>query len=212
MKNINLKTENIEDILNLIVKKNLKTTIFETGEIGMLNLHILLQNYQKENEIKIGTTMYVELINEPGADFVNYILPNKNYLLIIHNPKLDEKINIDNETGFPIKSNILYFKEEEIINTLSCPKITTERCDGNTTRQVNYAIENLFKNKKIIVNDHWENGTNRLANIELFNKILKRLKEEIGISVDETNTKRYLIINKNNMTLMFGEWFKTKKI
>lgn len=52
------------------------------------------------------------------------------------------------------------------------------RYKGNTTRQVNKAIDLLFDGYVVIIKDHWENGENIDANYELFNAIILRLKTE----------------------------------
>jgi hypothetical protein len=52
------------------------------------------------------------------------------------------------------------------------------RRTGNTTRQVNYAVEQLFKGFVVQVKDHFQEGKNTAANQELFRRILKRLDIE----------------------------------
>lgn len=41
------------------------------------------------------------------------------------------------------------------VSTLDCPNLTVVRRDGNTTRQINFAIERLFKGDRVIVRDHF---------------------------------------------------------
>lgn len=53
--------------------------------------------------------------------------------------------------------------------------IRTGRKVGNSTRQVNFAIERLFDGFVVEVRDHYENGKSRRANEELFRQILERL-------------------------------------
>lgn len=49
---------------------------------------------------------------------------------------------------------------------------------GNSTRQIAFAIETLFTEKKVLVQDHYENGENTTANRVLLNNILKRMEKE----------------------------------
>lgn len=48
---------------------------------------------------------------------------------------------------------------------------------GNTTRQIDEAIQQLFQNKIIVCRDHYYKKDYKL-NLELYQKILKRLKNE----------------------------------
>lgn len=56
--------------------------------------------------------------------------------------------------------------------------LTGLRADGNTTRQINFAIENLFKGNAVICLDHHQQGTNVAANGMFLDRILRRLKAE----------------------------------
>ncbi len=67
------------------------------------------------------------------------------------------------------------------ISTLSCPNLTNNRRDGNTTRQVNYGIDELFKGSNVLFSDHFENGQNKNANRNLWLQVLERLKTEHDI-------------------------------
>lgn len=70
------------------------------------------------------------------------------------------------------------------VSTLNCKGITKERKDGNTTRQVNFAIDRLFKGDRIIIRDHYMQGQDRKTNILLLEKILNRLIGETYITLD----------------------------
>ncbi len=52
------------------------------------------------------------------------------------------------------------------------------RMQGNTTRLINYYIEQLYTFKPITIVDHTLDGTNRNCNNELLHKIEKRLMYE----------------------------------
>lgn len=52
------------------------------------------------------------------------------------------------------------------------------RIVGNSTRQVSFAIETLFTEKEVLVQDHYENGENIAANRFLLERILKRIETE----------------------------------
>ncbi len=65
------------------------------------------------------------------------------------------------------------------IDTLSfMVKHTTGRRRGNSTRQVDYAIQKLFEGYEVIVYDHHESGDNGNVNRELKRRIIKRLEAE----------------------------------
>lgn len=58
------------------------------------------------------------------------------------------------------------------------------RCSGRTTKLVDYYIQELFNNlgEHISIKDHFDNGNNKQANRDLYNKILDRLEREHAIS------------------------------
>lgn len=64
------------------------------------------------------------------------------------------------------------------ISTLECPNLTHKRADGNTTRQVDFAIQELFKGNRVLLQDHWEGGTHIRANKHLTDKLWDRLRFE----------------------------------
>jgi len=53
-------------------------------------------------------------------------------------------------------------------------KLTNKRADGNTTRQIDVAIQLLFQGYIVRVEDHYKNGTDKKANCLLFVKIRDR--------------------------------------
>lgn len=65
--------------------------------------------------------------------------------------------------------------------------ITVQRMTGNSTRQIDNYIQTLFEYGSIIVEDHWEEGTNSKANGELTRRILRRLEIEHRLSPNNIN-------------------------
>lgn len=70
---------------------------------------------------------------------------------------------------------IPYNSEPEKIYSLKDVTITPERCSGNTTRQVDYAIQLLFNGKTIRVESH-DGGIT--SSKYLLKRIIKRLENE----------------------------------
>lgn len=67
------------------------------------------------------------------------------------------------------------------ISTLSCPDLTDERRNGNTTRQINFGIDCLFKGYNVLFRDHYKLGQDNNANDNLYRNTLKRLSLEYDI-------------------------------
>ena len=67
---------------------------------------------------------------------------------------------------------------EEIISTFKSDLIKPGRGVGNTTRQIDYAIQLLFEGKKIKVQDHYKE---KLTHRNQFGRIMNRLSLEYGI-------------------------------
>ena len=84
---------------------------------------------------------------------------------------------------------------KEIRNTLENVELTNERQSGNSTRQINLAIDLLFKGYIVEVKDHFQNGTNKKLNKFLFKLILRRLEIEHSYMI------KRIKINKNKLTL-----------
>lgn len=89
-------------------------------------------------------------------------------------------------------------EQEQIISTLDNVLILPGRAKGNTTRQINNAIDLLFQGKKIKIVDHWENGTHKHANLHQFNTLLDR------ISRDYYYILKVIEIDKVNLTIKFN--------
>lgn len=56
--------------------------------------------------------------------------------------------------------------------------LTNMRRMGNSTRQVDNAIQILFNGSTCVVLDHWEHGRNRQANKHLLRMIVDRIRAE----------------------------------
>ena len=67
---------------------------------------------------------------------------------------------------------------KELVDTIAGVSLTTKRRDGNSTRQVNYAVDMLFKGYRVKVLNHYEYGGNKTANRLLMSQIIDRLRVE----------------------------------
>lgn len=67
-----------------------------------------------------------------------------------------------------------------VVSTLQCidPRTAVYRRAGNTTRQIDFAINQLFRGNVVICLDHMDEGTNDKANQWLFDGVLRRLQYE----------------------------------
>ena len=116
MKNLNLKGATLRDIENFFLEalsdEDINTITCETGEIGLLLFHRLVEDWMSKigvkKEFKISTNVGVE-----EGQYSEYSLANGKNILLLHAPELDlrEGQEIDDETGFPIKASTLYLKK-----------------------------------------------------------------------------------------------------
>ena len=115
MKNLNLKGATLRDIENFFLEalsEDINTITCETGEIGLLLFHRLVEDWMSKigikKELKINTNVGVE-----EGQYTKYSLANGKNILLLHDPELDlrEGQEIDDETGFPIKASTLHLKE-----------------------------------------------------------------------------------------------------
>jgi hypothetical protein len=70
---------------------------------------------------------------------------------------------------------------------------TPTRRAGNTTRLVDECIQLLFSGVVCVCHDHWENGNNRHANQNLFERVMKRLNYEHGWVSVVCDTRKFEI-------------------
>lgn len=115
MKNLNLKGATVRDIENFFLEalsEDINTITCETGEIGLLLFHRLVEDWMSKigikKELKISTNVGVQ-----EGQYIEYFLANGKNILLLHAPELDlrEGQEIDDETGFPIKASTLYLKK-----------------------------------------------------------------------------------------------------
>lgn len=76
-----------------------------------------------------------------------------------------------------MKTTIITVVDAPVVSTLKM-EFDPRTMSGNSTRQINFAIQRLFEGDTVKVQDHFENGTNHRANLMLFNNIMRRLKSE----------------------------------
>jgi hypothetical protein len=70
---------------------------------------------------------------------------------------------------------------------------------GNTTRQIDKAIELLYEGHIVVCEDHYKDGQSRQANINLFKKVLHRLECEHNL--EYLMEKKKIKINLNELTI-----------
>ena len=92
---------------------------------------------------------------------------------------------------------------KKTVTTLdSSIELTEERGSGNSTRQVNFVIDNLFKGNKVILLDHYCQGENRQANENLLNDAIHRLCTEFNFNRE---SKELIRCNINSHHVIFIE-------
>ena len=112
---INIWNKNWTDIENFLLEVHFKyrktNYTFNTGEFGMLLFNKAIM--EKFKDYSIVNQKFVALNTEldKGSQFVIYKLPNGIEIKIQHDPNLDKKEDINEITGFPNKSSILYYEE-----------------------------------------------------------------------------------------------------
>lgn len=75
---------------------------------------------------------------------------------------------------------------------------------GNSTRQINLAIDLLFEGYKVVVTDHWKNGRDLIANRDLLRRIVKRLEHEFLIE------RKHTRLNYDYLTIMLSDQYVCK--
>ena len=88
---------------------------------------------------------------------------------------------------------------KEVKNTLEGFQDTYQRCSGNSTRQIDIAINLLFKGYIVEIKDHWEYGGHKKANENLFQRVLHRLQFEHRL--DALIKEKKIKIDKNKLTI-----------
>ena len=67
------------------------------------------------------------------------------------------------------------------VNILQNASVVSGRKVGNTTRQIDMAIQAIFSGQLVKVLDHYENGESTSSNNRLFDLIIRRLEREHGL-------------------------------
>ena len=114
MKNLNLKGATLKDIENFflgVLSLDVDPIICETGEIGLLMFHRLVEEWADKMGFKKEVKTNINTSAEE-KQYTEYVLSSGKRLLLIHNSELDlrEGQEIDDETGFPVKASTLYLK------------------------------------------------------------------------------------------------------
>lgn len=73
------------------------------------------------------------------------------------------------------------------------------RRSGNTTRLVDNCIQIIFSGHVCVCEDHWEYGKNRLANKNLFERVLDRINKEHRSVELQINPTKHEIVLKNKI-------------
>ncbi len=99
----------------------------------------------------------------------------------------------------------LLFKQEENMgitmlkketkSTIEDVRFNSGRRVGNSTKQIDKAIQLLFEGYIVKVEDHWELGRNNKMNEMLFDRILKRIRFE------HSNIEQFLIRDRGKLQL-----------
>lgn len=92
-------------------------------------------------------------------------------------------------------------EKKTVISTLAVGDIRSGRISGNSIRQVDFAIDQLYKGNIVKVEDHRDYGNNRAANRYLYNMIVKRLEAEHNLRFLFATDK--VRLNKNNLEIEF---------
>lgn len=73
--------------------------------------------------------------------------------------------------------------KNETVSTLGSTEwYISGRAQGNTTRQIDKAIQLLFEGYRVMLQDHHEDGNNEIANKNLFDRLRDRLVIEHRLS------------------------------
>lgn len=95
--------------------------------------------------------------------------------------------------------------ENKIKNTLDGLFFSSQRRSGNSTKQVDLAIDLLFDGHEVVVLDHYTWGQSIAANKLLFRRILKRIETEHQFSIDDLildESKLSICLNKEKQIVL----------
>ena len=110
---------------------------------------------------------------------------------------LDEAISMaESRLGQPVQTTTTP-KEVNVVENVDI--FNRRRC-GNTTRQIDYAIQKLFEGRRVVARDHDQYPESwRMTNLDLFHRILKRLSFEHGL--DGMVELKYININRRDLSI-----------
>lgn len=84
------------------------------------------------------------------------------------------------------------------ISTLECPNLNTKRLNGNTTRQIDFAIQKLFEGYSVNLEDHYTLIDNSVHIQKTTSEILlERLINRVNYEYPRYEIK-YLSVKNNN--------------
>lgn len=116
---LNITPEGIENFIRQFEKdikssKN-KTLVLETGEFGMLLFNRTIRDIAESKDFVCHSTFRNPFKDDSEelskGQYIVYTIPNGSKIRVEHKPELDKKENICEISGYPIKSQVLYFKE-----------------------------------------------------------------------------------------------------
>ena len=112
--NIDLSKEKFKVIQNFIQNiyfDTRKTSLrFTTGEYGMALFDRIMYEELNSRNFEVKITTNINPLEDINEQHTVYKLANGVEIKIIHNPELDKKEDINEETGFPKKSSRLYYE------------------------------------------------------------------------------------------------------
>jgi len=168
---------------------------------------------EEVNEFLINSIRFPNIIIEKEQDEVVEISEITSYSGMSKNDGTPTQINISIHRKGEVTKKLIYDlrvktvglpenkkPEIELFSTLWIMIFNEGRGKGNSTRQVNYAIEMLSNGKNIKVEDHFDNGKSKEANFELFDKIINRIQNESRYlrSILEFDKENLIISQKIN--------------
>lgn len=84
--------------------------------------------------------------------------------------------------------------------TLEPVEIKNTRRSGNSTRQIDLAVQLLFKGFPVLVKDHWMQGSHWEANRNLFGRIMDRMRFEHQSTPVFFDKQRFIIsLNEDDL-------------
>lgn len=113
--------------------------------------------------------------------------------------KSNKEISVSIITFLNEKYNLKLRAGDEIKAILDTELERRYRMEGNSTRQIDDAIQILFDGGVVVARDHWEGGTHQKANQDLFDRILRRLQFEHNLEIRIKNNG--IRIDKNKLEI-----------